>query len=395
MDTELEKKLHKIMKEAIADKEAAGVSLLVRKDGEEFLYCQEGMADREEHRPMSRDTIFRLYSMTKPVTAAAAMMLMERGALDLCQKVEEFLPAFAGQKVMKNGSAENAARPILLHDLLRMTSGLSYPDESTEAGRAAGRVFDQACQYLGTSRAMTTRELADGLGSCPLLFEPGSSWAYGASADVLGAVIEEVSGKRLSQFLKDELFEPLGMEDTAFYVPKEKQRRLAKAYETVTCPDGARQMVLYQGNYLAVSNAMTEPPAYEAGGAGLVSTLEDYAKFAAMLLQNGSYEGRQLLRPETAAYFRSGQLMPGQQAAFGSWIGLDGYSYGNLMRVCVNPSQAPGLTRKGEYGWDGWLGMYFANFPKENLTILMGTQKKDAGTFALTRKLRNVILCGL
>ena len=205
-------------------------------------------------------------------------------------------------------------------------------------------------------------------------------------------MIEVISGKKLSEFMQDELFAPLEMKDTAFWVPAEKQSRLAKAYETVTAKDGSKSMQLYTGNNLAVRNDMVKPPAYEAGGAGLVSTLDDYMKFARMLRNGGKAGTHEILKPETLRYMCSGQLLPVRQQDFDQWIGLDGFSYGNLMRVCKNPSQAVMFAREGEYGWDGWLGMYFANFPKEDMTILMGMQKKDAGTFPLTRKLRNVVI---
>ena len=145
---------------------------------------------------------------------------------------------------------------------------------------------------------MTTQELAERLADCPLLFEPGTSWVYGTSADVLGAVIEKVSGKKLSEFMENEIFKPLGMKDTAFWVPPEKRDRLAAAYETIANKDGSRTMVRYTGNNLGIRNDMAEEPGYEAGGAGLASTLDDYMKFARMLRNGGSLEGRQILRPE-------------------------------------------------------------------------------------------------
>lgn len=389
---ELESILKEILKTSIENSEVAGANLLVVKDGKEMVYVQDGLADRETGRKIERDTIFRLYSQTKPVTSVAAMILMERGILDFYAPVSEFLPAFAKTSVAKGGERVSGTRQILVNDLLNMTSGLVYPDEETEAGRETGRVFEEACRRLHGERPMTTRELADRLATCPLAFTPGSSWCYGASADVLGAVIEEVSGKSLSEFMKEEIFEPLGMKDTAFWVPKEKQSRLAKTYETVVKEDGQKELILYTGDNLAVRNDMAVPPAYEAGGAGLASTLDDYSKFATMLLNGGSLEGVQILQPKTVEFFRSGELLPVQQDSFRNWVGLEGHSYGHLMRVCKNPSQSGMLSREGEYGWDGWLGMYFANFPNENMTILMGTQKKDSGTFGLTRKLRNAIL---
>ena len=395
MHTDIMEQLQKVMRESVANYDVTGVNLLVEKDGRELLYCQEGMADRENDRRMSRNTIFRLYSQTKPVTGVAAMILMEQGCLDFCQPVSEFLPAFAHMKVARGGDIVEASRPILVHDLLRMTSGLVYPDDVTMPGKAADVVFQEACKRLHTDNPMTTQELAERLADGSLLFEPGTSWAYGTSADVLGAVIEKISGKKLSEFMEEEIFRPLGMSDTAFWVPAEKRDRLAAAYESIAVKDGSRTMVRYEGDNLAIRNDMAEAPGYEAGGAGLASTLDDYMKFARMLRNGGSLEGKQILRPETTRYFISGELMPLQQSAFENWIGLDGFSYANLMRICKKPSRCGMLAKEGEYGWDGWLGMYFANFPKENMTILMGTQKKDAGTFTLTRKLRNIILSSL
>lgn len=137
---------------------------------------------------------------------------------------------------------------------------------------------------------------------------------------------------------------------------------------------------------------MDKSPEFESGGAGLASTLDDYMKFARMLLQDGELNGVRVLKPETVRYMTGGELMPWQQEAFYSWLGLSGHSYGNFMRVCKNPGQSCTFAGEGEYGWDGWLGCYFTNFPKEKLTILMGMQKKDAGLWHVTRKLRNVIL---
>ena len=147
--------------------------------------------------------------------------------------------------VAKTGERIPCTRQILVNDLLNMTSGLVYPDEGTEAGRAADKVFQEACGRLHSENPMTTRELADRLSTRPLAFEPGSSWAYGTSADILGAVIEVVSGKRLSEFMREEIFEPLGMKDTAFWVPKEKQSRFAKVYETVEKENGERAGFIY------------------------------------------------------------------------------------------------------------------------------------------------------
>lgn len=378
------------MRRSIEKNQVAGVSLLVEKDGKEVCFLAEGMADREAGKEIKRDTIFRLYSQTKPVCAAAAMILMERGELDLGQNVSEFLPGFQDQMVWEDGKNRPVQREVQVMDLLRMTSGLYYPDESCEAGRQTAKVFGEIDQRLFGENPMSTIEIANALGRCSLGFEPASSYNYGTSADVLGAVIEVVTGMSLGAFLKKEIFDPLGMKDTAFWVPEEKQERLAKVYETVKT-DNENQLLLYTGNHLGIQNGMQKEPAFQSGGAGLVSTLDDYMRFAKMLLNGGEYEGVRILKEEMVKYFTNGQLLDEQQKKFEScW--LPGHSYVNLMRVCKNPGQTSMLTREGEYGWDGWLGVYFANFPKENMTILIGMQKKDAGTWELTRKLRNIIL---
>ena len=386
--------LQKAMKKSIEECKVAGVSVLVVKDGEEVCFVSEGLADRDAGKEIKRDTIFRLYSQTKPVCAVAAMILVERGELDLYQPVSDFLPGFKNQVVWENGQNRPVKREMHVHDLLGMTSGLYYPDENHATGLQTTRIFEELDERLLGDNAMTTQELANALGKCTLAFDPGSYWHYGTSADVLGAVIEVVTGMKLGEFMEKEIFEPLGMKDTGFWVPEEKQHRLAKVYETVKNENGA-ELVLYTGNNLGIQNAMHRPPAYEAGGAGLASTLDDYLRFAQMLLNGGELDGVRILKEETVKYMTNAQLLDCQQSGYEERFGLMGYSYGNLMRICKNPGQAKALAREGEYGWDGWLGVYFANFPKENMTILMGMQKKDSGTWELTRKLRNIILSSI
>lgn len=386
--------LQDAMKKAVDENLTAGVSLLLEKDGKELCFLAEGMADIENQKPIQRDTIFRLYSQTKPVTAAAAMILVERGLLDLCQPVSDFLPAFKHQSVWKNNACQVPSREILVHDLLNMTSGLVYPDESCESGRQTAKVFEEIEHRLYGEHPMTTIEVADMLGACVLDFDPGSSMRYGTSADILGAVIEIVSGIPFSEFIRKEITEPLEMNDTAFWVPIEKQNRLSQTYESVN-EQNKNSLKRYDQNHLSIQNRMKKRPAFESGGAGLASTLDDYMRFARMLLSEGRADGIRILKKETVKYMVSAELTEEQQKNFEKSFLLGGHSYANLMRICKNPSRSPYLARKGEYGWDGWLGPYFANFPKENITLLMGMQKKDAGTWALTRKLRNIILSSI
>lgn len=383
---ELTEKLHTLLEKAVESHEIAGANLLILKNGEELLYTQAGFADRDKGIPYSRDTISRLFSMSKPVTAAAAMILVERGELDLGKSLGDILPAYRNLQVWENGKKIPARRNILVKDLLNMTSGLPYPGMD-ESGQEAARVFEEIDRRLYGDAPLTTMEIADRLGACGLTFHPGDKWMYGTSADILGAVIEKVSGISLGEFLQKELFAPLGMTDTAFYVPAEKQHRLAETYECV--PGG---MARYVTNNLGIAYTMHRPPAFESGGAGLVSTIDDYAKFAAMLI-NG---GQGILSPYTVHMLTAGCLTDWQrESCQRSWESMMGLTYGNLMRHMVEPGAAIYHGWAGEYGWDGWLGCYFCNSPANGITVLMTTQRRDAGTMEITRKLRNVISANL
>lgn len=388
MKETIKARLCELIDEAIADGTTAGMSMLVRRENEEVFYTNRGYQNLERKSKIGRDTIFRLYSMSKPVTAAGAMILMEQGKLDLAQPVEEILPGFKGLLAEENGVVRPAKKPLTSLHLLNMTSGLTYGEDDTKAGMMTGQYIEECEKRMFTEQAVTTEEFANHMGTIPLAFDPDSSWRYGLSADILGAVIEKVSGMRFGEFLAENIFEPLGMKDTGFWVPAEKRQRLADAYESA----GDGNMVPYTGNNLLISYKMDTQPAFESGGAGLVSTIDDYARFAQMLLNGGSLNGVRVMSPRTVRFLTSGELLPDQQKAMDEWLGLEGYTYSHLMRRVRNTGRTSGLSLEGEYGWDGWLGCYFANFPEENMTILMMQQRKDSGTIPLTRKLRNVVL---
>ena len=389
MKDETRKKLKGLMDKAVAEKELAGGCLLVRSHGEEYCYLEAGMADVEAGKPIERDQIYRLYSMSKPVTGAAAMKLFEDGVLDLGQPVSAYLPSFQDSLVEQDGRLVKADRQIQVQDLLNMTSGLVYNGEAGLAGRHADEVFGELMDRLQTDHPMTTRELAVRLGQGPLLFQPGSYWKYGSSADVLGAVIEAAADMPFGEYLKKSFFEPLGMKDTGFFVPEEKRERLVTAYRA----DGKGGLEAYRENHLGIFNAMDRKPAFESGGAGLVSTVDDYARFAQMLLNGGELDGARVLKPRTIDYMTSGALNGTQREAFvRNFPTMPGFDYGNLVRVMKEPGKSCTLNNVGEYGWDGWLGCYFANDPAADMTILFMMQKTDSGLTPLVRRLRNVIM---
>lgn len=369
-----------LLQEAIDRRELPCANVLVLKNGREWLYTEAG-SDPGTGKPIGRDTIFRLYSQTKPITAAAAAMLTERGVLELTAPVAEYLPGFADQKVLdRDGSFVRAERPVTVMDLLGMCAGLSYPGDDP-AGRYAADLFDRNTAAMERGEGDDTVRFCDAIGRLPLAFQPGCGFRYSTCADVVGAIIEITSGMRFSEFLQKEFFEPLGMKDTAFWVPEDKRDRFVTCVRRV--PGGLepfRRFHLCVGDY-------SKPPRFESGGAGLVSTLDDYARFADMLLRGGELDGRRYLSERTVAWLTSPQLPEGM-----FWDCGSGYNYGKFMRICFDPGRFPGLARRGEYGWDGWLGSYFCNFPDIGMTILLNQNVTDTGFSRVTRKVRNVIL---
>ena len=376
-----------ILAAAVEEKQCAGITVLVRRHGEEILYTQAGMADLEKRNPVQRDSIFRLYSQSKPVTAAATMLLVERGLIDLMDGVDKYLPGFRNPRVVDaQGNITPAYRAPWIMELLGMTAGLCYPD-ADPAGQFAARVFEDAHAQIASGGGIPTVEFMNSLGEQPLAFQPGTHWRYSTCADVLGAVIEVVTGKRFGDFLREELFELLNMVDTAFWVPEEKRDRFVTCYKRT--PDGLKpwlDMNLACGVY-------DRDPAFESGGAGLVSTLEDYSHFADMLMNKGMYQGKRILSPKSVEFLTSPQLNDTVRRDL--WDSLDGYSYGKLMRICTEPERMAGLAVKGEYGWDGWLGSYFCNMPAEGITILSMQNTTDCGTSPYVRRVRNALLAAL
>lgn len=383
----LHEQITDLLASAVENGECAGISVMVRHCGEELLYTQAGLADIAGGRLIQRDSIFRLYSQTKPITAAAVMLLCERGQLDLMDGVDRYLPGFRDAKVIDaTGHVTPAYRAPWIMELLSMTGGVSYP-AADPAGQGAARVFTQAEDLIRQGSGMSTLDMINALGQQPLSFQPGSHWQYSACADVLGAVVEVVSGKRFGEFLREEFFRPLDMPDTGFWVSPGKRDRLVTAYRRTS-----EGLLPWQGPHLACG-IYDRDPAFESGGAGLVSTLEDYSHFAEMLLSGGVYEGRRILSPATVRAMTSAQLTP--QLRRDMWDSLAGYSYGHLMRVCDAPGQVGGLACEGEYGWDGWLGTYFENFPREQLSLLSMQNTCDTGTSRVIRLVRNVVLSSL
>lgn len=385
-------KIMAVLEQAVENGDAAGANVLVIHNGKEAVYCGYGMRDMENSLPMERDTIFRLYSQTKPVTAAAAVTLMEQGRLNAGAWLSDYLPEYAEMYVSRDGVRTPAKNHIKVSDLLNMTSGIPYPAEDSAGGKTSGKVFWETEQAMRTDSPITTREFARRMSEAELCYEPGERFMYGASADILGAVIEEVSGMSFRDYLRQTFFEPLGMQDTDFWVPREKSHRLAKVYDYTD--SGLHEL---QTNHLALAYERDIIPAFQSGGAGLCSTLDDYAKFAGMLMNGGSYNGRRIMSHAGVRFLTHGGILPQQTAQlWEGWDWMRGYTYGNLMRVCVDESLTTLFSSRGEYGWDGWLGTFFSNEPSHGITLLFGTQQAGVGrTGSLVRRIKNIVMSEL
>lgn len=381
-------RIESMIHDEIAKGEIAGANLLVIKDGEEKFFGSFGQMDMANGKPMKRDTIFRMFSMSKPVTACATMILVERGELDLRDSVSKYLPEYANQKVWTADGLVDAERDITIWDCLNMTTGIPYPHAETEVGRQMNEVVQELIAERKQGKAADTREYARRIAAVPLMFQPGEKWLYGFSADILGAVIEVVSGKRYGEFLQDEIFGPLNMVDTAFYVPKEKMDRFHTHYEYV---EGTGLCTLYESH---LGEYYGEDVLFESGGAGLVSTIDDYSHFAMMMVNKGIYEGVRILGEKTVEFMSQDRLTDAQKVDY-IWDSTKGYGYGCLMRVLIDQGQAHTIGDLGEYGWDGWTGNYVTMNPKENMVFMYFIQRAGAGFSPFTRRLREVTYANL
>lgn len=388
----MKQKIMDAMQRSIESGSCSGANVLVIKDGEEQVYCDYGYRNLANKTPMSRDTIFRLYSQSKPVTAAATLLLVSQGKIDLASAIEDYLPEFKDSHVNENGKRHSVYRKITVRDLLNMTSGLAYPDMSTEGGRQSDAVFRELDERLYTDHPMTTREFSQKMGKIDLCFEPGEKFMYGISADILGALIEVVSGESFGTFLQKNFFDPLEMTETGFYVPEKNRDRLARVYEET--PDGLTEV---KTNHLGLRYERDMVPSFESGGAGLCSTLDDYGKFGQMLMNEGVYQGKRIMPAQAVRFMRHGGLTPEQMPQLHQgWDWMSGYTYGNLMRVCENESETSVFSSKGEYGWDGWLGTFFSNEPQHGITLVFGVQQIGIGrTGVLVREIKNIVMSEL
>jgi CubicO group peptidase (beta-lactamase class C family) len=371
----------------VAAKRIPGAVVMVVRDGKVAYFQAVGQQDPARPDPMSRDSIFRIYSMTKPMVSVAAMMLVEEGKLLLEAPVSRYIPSFANVKVgvekvdaagVKTLEIVPARRPMTVQDLLRHTSGLTYGFFGDSLVKKA--YLDAG---IGVAGDFTNAEFADKLAALPLHYHPGSTWDYSYSTDVLGRVLEVVSGQTLGALLKARLFDPLGMKDTSFYVTDTaRQARIAEPFP--------EDRVIGAG---AVMGNPRQAAKFESGGGGLVSTAHDYSRFLQMLANGGALDGRRYIGPKTLEYMTSDHL-GSSVATTPLYLPGAGYGFGLGFAVRKTAGESHAMAPAGEYNWGGAGGTYFWMDPKHNMYVIYMMQSpKMRGPYRSV--LRNMVYAAM
>ena len=375
-------RIAEIMDNSVKFGEAVGAGCLVFKDGKELYSHFSGHADKSKNIPMQRNTIVRLFSLTKPVTAAAAMICTDMGLISPDDPVSKFFPEYSKLSYLDGDNIIPCNENLKISHLLTMTSGIPYANNFNKSVIASAKLFDEVISRQDSGKDMTTQKFCQKAADIPLMFNMGEKWDYGISADITGGIIEKASGMKYSDFLKKYIFSPLGMNDTDFYVPADKQDRFSALY---SWNDG--KLVQDFGNYLGLTD-YKNPPAFESGGAGLCSTIDDYAKFACMLSNRGKFNGRRIISEKSFDYMISPKLSDKQNTL---WDRLKGYNYGCFVRIMTNPEISEIRTGKGEFGWDGWTGTYFCSDAVTGITVLYFTQICGAGTTRQAAEISGIV----
>ena len=384
-----------LLERYIEPEKIAGCLTLISRRGELAHLSALGMMDRERGAPMAADAIFRIYSMTKPITSVALMMLFERGAFQLSDPVARFIPQWRDLRVMTGGQYPDyetapAERPMTVRDLLSHQSGLTYGfmEGPLEAG-----YFKHGVYQAGEMRGRDLQSMIDRLAELPLKFSPGDNWNYGVSTDVCGYLVQEISGRRFDEYLREQIFEPLGMDDTGFHVSIDQQHRLAANYER-----GPDKQLRAIGTFGAAD--YLEEQTFFSGGGGLVSTAQDYQRFCQMLLNGGELDGARILGPKTIELMAMNHLPDNDDLsarALGTWseTANDGVGFGLGFAVLLNLPLTQNVGSVGEYYWGGAASTIFWIDPAEELIAIFMTQFMPSGTFNFRGQIKQLLYPGL
>jgi CubicO group peptidase (beta-lactamase class C family) len=358
------------MQRYVDEKALAGLITMVARRGKLVHSDRFGVMDLETARPMELDTILRIYSMTKPITSVALMMLFEEGFVRLTDPLARFIPAFRNVKVLaRDGTLVELEREITIHDLLRHTAGMSYNGYYEDTGDRVDKLYDEADLWPADA---TSQEMVRRIAELPLAYQPGQEWRYSVATDVIGHVVELISDMSLPQFFEEKILKPLGMEDTAFSVPPGKADRFATLYGTGN--EGALEEidVAIGGDYADVS--------LYSGGHGLVSTAPDYMRFAQFILNKGELDGVRLLGPRTVELMTANHLPPAVLPMAMGAERMPGLGFGLGFSVMLDVALSGMMGSVGLYGWGGWAKTHFWVDPKEQIIGVLMMQHVYTGT---------------
>ena len=388
------KKLESYLQENYIDTNRyVGTLTGIYRNGQLGFISTLGLMDRKSLKPVERDTIFRIYSMTKPITSVALMSLYEKGLFQLDDAVSEYIPSFKDLKIYEEGilgsyKTTYPDREMTIRDLLSHQSGLTY-------GFMERTNVDAAYRELGIEKESqeNLEKFVNVLSTIPLEFSPGTAWNYSVSTDVCGYLIEVLTGKSLDRFLEEEIFQPLRMLDTGFYVPSLKTQRLSSNYEY---REGKEPILIddaHSGSYI-------NPPTLLSGGGGLVSTLDDYMAFCKMILGRGSLEGHRVLSRKTLDLMSSNHLTNGKDlrsCAYGRWseTSYTGVGFGLGFSVLLDPAASQVSGSKGELAWGGAASTAFWIDPLEDMAVVFMTQLIPSSTYNVRRELRSLVYSAL
>ncbi len=377
----------------------AGYSYLVSRGGKIAHLSVQGHRDAEAGLPMQQDTLVRIYSMSKPITSVALLQLYEQGKFRLDDPVSKFIPSWADLRVWADGNTTSYStkfpeREMTIRDLLTHTSGLTY-------GWMGQHPIDALYRRSGLNDGHKLEEYVEILAGLPLLFSPGSQWSYSVATDVLGRLVEVIGGQTFDAYLKSEIFDPLGMVDTGFWVDDDRADRLATNYAVPSLspfplPDGASGESAVPIDTSGPQSPFRSRPTFLSGGGGLVSSLSDYHRFTRMLLNKGELDGARVLGRKTVEYATTNHLPGGRDlAAMGQAVftetTYDGVGFGLGFSVILDPAEAQVITSVGEYAWGGAASTLFWVDPAEDLIVIGLAQLMPSSAYPIRQEMKALV----
>jgi CubicO group peptidase (beta-lactamase class C family) len=366
-------RLHAVMQQEVDQKQLAGIVTILARHGKVVEERTYGKKDIASGAPMTRDTIFRIFSMTKPVTGVAMMILYEEGKWHPLDPVSKYIPEFAHLKVFKGVDEsgkmilEDPVHPPTMRELMTHTAGFTY-------GFFGTSVIDKMYMDQQVMQSHSLQEMIDKLAKIPLLYQPGTRWVYGASMDIQGYIVEKLSGQSLPDFMQQHIFGPLGMKDTGFFVPPGKRNRYATLYAS-----GQNGELVVNPTPTVPTDDYAAQPSMPSGGGGLVSTAEDYLRFAQMLLNGGELDGVRILAPATVELMTTNHLAPSLMTgefSIGPVTIRPGLGWGYDCAVYTDPLQADEVVGKGTFFWLGAADTWFWVDPTNDLIFVGMTQRR-------------------